>query len=245
MRLHPVGRTAARALFGFCLAGLLARPMILQSTEADIVRGIDQSVANREQKLLGYTVTEHYSVYRNQDKVHPAAQMTVKTTYVKDRGKSYQVLSQSGSGIIRKEVLGRVLDGERTATEPANRATALITSTNYTIHEKGTEVVGGRNCIALAIAPRRVGPYLIQGDLWVDAQDYSIVQLSGVTVKSPSIFAGQTEVARQYAIIDGFPMATHATATSSSWLFGQTTIEIEYAGYQIERAQPASEPGSP
>lgn len=240
-----MGRTDARALLGFCLACLLARPLISQNTEADIMRGIDASVAHREQNLLGYTVTEHYSVYRNQDKVHPAAEMTVKTSYLKDRGKSYQVLSESGSGIIRKEVLGRVLDGERTATEPANRATALITSANYTIHERGAEVVGGRNCIALAIAPRRIGPYLFQGELWVDAQDYSIVQLSGVTAKSPSIFAGQTQVARQYAIIDGFPMATHATATSSSWLFGQTTIEIEYTGYQIERAQPAPEPGSP
>lgn len=238
-----MGRTAA--LFAFSLACLLSCPLISQSTEADIIRGIDASVAHREQNLLGYTVTERYSVYRNQDKVHPAAEMSVKTTYVKDRGKSYQVLSESGSGIIRKEVLGRLLEGERTATEPANRATALITSANYTIHEKGAEVVGGRNCIALAIAPRRIGPYLLQGDLWVDAQDYSIVQLSGVTVKSPSIFAGQTQVARQYAIIDGFPMATHGIATSSSWLFGQTVIEIEYSGYQIERAQPAPEPGSP
>jgi hypothetical protein len=105
---------------------------------------------------------------------------------------------------------------------------------------KGSEIVGGRSCIALAIEPRRVGQYLFRGELWVDAQDGSIVQLSGYTAKSPSIFAGPTQVARQYAIIDSFPMATHGSATSQSWIFGQTTIDIEYTGYQIERRAPST-----
>lgn len=230
----------APPLLGLCLVCVLAPSLVAQSTDADVIRAIDTSVASREENLLGYTVTEHYSVFRGQDKVHPAAEMTVKTTYHKDRGKSYEVLSESGSEIIRKQVLGRILDSERTATQPANRPTALITSANYNLRVKGAEVVGGRNCIALAVGPRRAGQYLFQGSLWVDAQDGSIVQLSGYTAKSPSIFAGPTQVSRQYAIVDSFPMATHASATSQSWLFGQTTIEIEYTGYQIERRAPAS-----
>lgn len=224
----------AHQLLGACIVSLFAAPAGPQSTEADAIRGIDSSVAAREVNLLTYTVTEHYAVFRNQDKVHPAAEMTVKTTYQKDKGKSYEVLSESGSDIIRKQVLGRVLDAERTATEPANRATALINSANYNFHLKGPEIVGGRSCLALAISPRRAGQYLFQGNLWIDAQNHSVVQLAGYTAKSPSIFAGPTQVARQYAIIEGFPMATHASATSSSWLFGQTTIEIDYTGYQIE-----------
>ena len=226
---------------GFCFAvALTAVRVPAQTNEAGVIHGIDASVAAREANLLGYTVTEHYAVFRNHDNVHPVAEMTVKTTYQKDKGKSYQVLSESGSEIIRKQILGRVLESERTATQPANRVTAIITSANYNMHVKGSETIGGRNCITLAIAPRRVGPYLFQGDLWVDAQDFSIVQLAGYTVKSPSIFAGSTEVARQYVLVDGFPMATHASATSNSWLFGQTNIAIDYSGYQIERTPPTS-----
>jgi len=160
--------------------------------------------------------------------------MTVKTTYQKDSGKSYEVLNESGSQLILKQLLGRVLDSEKTLTQPANRTSALINSTNYTMHVKGREVVDGRNCIALSIAPRRSAQYLFQGDLWVDAQDYSIVQLAGVTAKSPTVLAGPTQVSRHYATFEGLPMATHATATSASWLLGQTTIDIEYTGYQME-----------
>ena len=214
--------------------GVLTFPAFPQANDSAVIQGIDASVASRDQSLISYSVTEHYSVFRNQEKVHPAAEMTVKTTYQRDKGKSYAVLSQSGSELLLKQVLGRVIDGERTATKPANRPAALITSANYTMRVKGREVVDGRNCIALAIVPRRSAPLLFQGDLWVDAQDYSIVQLSGLTSKGPNMLAGPTQVARQYATVEGFPMATHAIATSTSWLLGQTTIEIDYAGYQID-----------
>ncbi len=225
-------------IFAVGVLGPFALASYSQIPDEAVIHGIDSSVTSREQNLISYTVTEHYSVFRNQDKtqdkVQPAAQMTLKSTYQKDHGKSFAILNQSGSELLLKQVLGRVLDSERTVTQPANRGSALITSANYTMHVKGREVVDGRNCISLSIAPRQSAAYLFQGDLWVDAQDYSIVQLSGVTAKSPSVLVGPTQVARHYATIDGFPMATHATAISSSWLLGQTTIEIDYSGYQIQ-----------
>jgi len=214
--------------------GLSSLPSYSQTADAAVIQGIDASVVSRDQNVVAYNVTEHYTVFRHLDKAHPAAEMTVKTAYQRDKGKSFTVLNESGSELILKQVLARVLEGERTATQPANRATALITSANYTMQVKGHQVLDGRNCINLSIAPRHGSPYLFQGDLWVDALDYSIVHLSGLASKSPSMLAGQTQVARHYANFDGFPMATHATAVSSSWLLGQTTIEIEYTGYQIE-----------
>ena len=221
---------------GICPAAVLLVSSLLSYSQTDdaVILEIDGSVTARDLKVASYTVTEHYSVFRNQDNSHPAAEMTVKTVYQRDKGKSFTVLNESGSALIRKQVLARVLESERVATQPVNRATALITSSNYSMHVTGHEKVAGRNCITLSIAPRRSSPYLFQGSLWVDAVDYSIVQLSGLTSKSPSMLAGETQVARQYANFNGFPMATHATAISSSWLLGRTIIEIEYTGYQIE-----------
>ena len=226
------GRTVVFLAAG--IFGVSIFPVFPQENDAAVIQGIDASVASRDHSLNSYTVTEHYSVFRNREKVHPVAEMTVKTNYQRDKGKSYAVLSQSGSELFLKQVLGRVIDGERTATQPANRPNALITSANYNMRVKGREVVDGRNCITLAIVPRRAAPLLFQGELWVDAQDYSIVQLSGLTSKSPNMLSGLVQVARHYATIDGFPLATHATATSSGWLLGQTTVEIDYTGYHVE-----------
>jgi hypothetical protein len=85
----------------------------------------------------------------------------------------------------------------------------------------------------LALTPRRKAPYLIEGTLWVDTQDGTIVKIEGIGSKSPSIFTGPTHMMRQYANIDGFAEATRARAESSSVLLGKTVVTIDYSGYQI------------
>ena len=219
-----------------CISGGLGGSVPLpaqQDTSAAIIQRIDASVHARENHLLGYTVTEHYAVFRNHDEQHPAADMVVKTTYQKDVGKNYTIVSESGSEILRK-VLEAVLDNERGMTRPANRITAVITPANYEMTVKGMETVDGRSCVALSLKPRRVSPYLLNGTVWVDAREGSIVQLQGVTAKSPSMFAGASQVFRQYSTIDGLSMATHARVISNSWLAGQTIIKIDYTDYQVQ-----------
>jgi hypothetical protein len=94
--------------------------------------------------------------------------------------------------------------------------------------------VNGRDCLLLAISPRRKAPYLLEGTVWVDARDYSLVQIQGTPSKSPSMFSGATLMMRQYANVQGFAEATHARAVSSSFMFGQTVITIDYSNYSIE-----------
>jgi hypothetical protein len=200
------------------------------------VQGIDASVQARIDHVAGYTVTEHYAVFRNGNESHPAAEMTVRTDYRKEQGKSYTILSQSGSGLLRSQLLGTVLDREKQMSQPGMRETVLVNSANYEMKLKSatTLMVDGHECLVLSLTPRRNSPSLFQGTLWVDAADYSIVQLEGTAAKSPSFLTGATQVMRQYAKFDGFPMATHASAVSKSALLGQTVVKIDYTAYQIQ-----------
>jgi hypothetical protein len=220
---------AACLLFGFA-------PVVSHAREAntEILQKIDAAVQARDEGLAAYTVTEHYAVFRNHDEVHPAAEMTVKTTYQKNIGKSYSILSETGPELLRKQVLEAILDNEKRMSQPDNRATAVITSANYEMTVKGSEAVDGRNCVAVALKPRRMSPYLFYGTIWVDVQDQAIVQLQGVAAKSPTVLTGPSQVFRQYATINGLPMATHAKAVSKSWLLGQTTIKIDYSNYEMQ-----------
>lgn len=233
----PSSRPARRTAFlASALAFVFAWPFCLSAQlppNDAVVRGIDAAVAAREENVISYTVTEHYSVFRNEDKDHPAAQVIVKTSYQKDHGKSYTIVSQSGSSIILKQLIPRILDSEHEINQPANRAHSLITSANYNMQVQAEDKVTGRNCLVIQIAPRRSSPYLFAGKLWVDVADQSIVQLEGIASKSPSMFAGATQVSRTYDRINGYGMATHATAISSSWLLGRTTVQIDYTGYEI------------
>jgi hypothetical protein len=92
----------------------------------------------------------------------------------------------------------------------------------------------GRDCYILSIRPRQKAPNLIVGSIWVDAKDFTIVRLEGNSSKAPSVFAGTTHLMRQYANINGFSMATHARAESTTLLFGPTILTIDYTNYDIQ-----------
>ena len=81
--------------------------------------------------VLGFTDIEHYSVYRGRDETHPVAEMTVKDTYRKGVGKTYTILSQSGSGIVMRFGLKPLLDNEESINKPGNVEKSWFTSANY------------------------------------------------------------------------------------------------------------------
>ena len=235
-----------RRSIGLALACLLAFlvPVMVPAQQLDtasVIQQVDAAVKARNDNLAGYTVTEHYTVYRNKDEVHPVAEMTVMTSYSMESGKSYTIVSQSGSSIVRNLILGEILDNEKQLNLPGIREGTWITSANYEMHLKpgGTQHLDGRDCLVLALIPKRKASYLIEGSLWVDAKDGSIVQVQGTTSKSSSLLTGPTQVMRQYANISGFSQATHVRAVSNSFMFGQTIVTIDYRDYHIQlRALP-------
>jgi hypothetical protein len=208
---------------------------VQQPDEATVIRGIDAAIKARFDSVLSFTDVEHYAVYRNGDETHPAAEMTVKIAYNKDSGKSYTVVSETGSEILRHFVFDSLLEDEKRVNEPANREASWFISANYEmkLHPGGIQHVDGRDCLVISINPRQKAANLIQGTMWVDAKDFSTVKIEGVSTKSPSMLTGPSHVMRQYAMVDGFAQAMHARAESDSSLFGKTIVTIEYRDYQF------------
>jgi hypothetical protein len=207
-----------------------------QPDEAAIARGVDAAVQARFDHILAYTAIEHYAIYRNSDEIHPVAEMTVKASYQRESGKTYTIVSQTGSSILRTMVLGTLLDNEKQINLPSIRQSAWITSSNYQMKLKpgGNQSIDGRECLVLELTPKRKEPHLIQGTLWVDAKDFSIVQLQGVASKSPSILTGPTKMERHYNKVSGYAQAAHARAVSNSGLLGQTIVKIDTSDYQMQ-----------
>lgn len=232
---QPEGNPRISALL--CLL-LFAMPLATaqQLNEASVVRQVDDAVQSRVEHVEDFTDKEHYAVYRGKDESHPVAEMTVRTIYRRGVGKTYTILAESGSSIIRKFGLMPLLENEKTINQPGNVAQSWFTSANYQMHLKSGEAqsLDGRECLILSINPKRKAPNMIEGTMWVDAKDYSIAQVDGVASKSPSVWAGTTHMMRRYMNISGYPMATHARAEASSLLFGRTVVTIDYQEYRIQ-----------
>jgi hypothetical protein len=240
MRLFPLSGRLRR--FPSHPAVLLLALHLIQGSpaqkrdEASVIQQVDSAVKDRFNAIGGYTATEHYAVFRSGDESNPVAEMMVETNYRRESGKSYTILSESGSQIIRRLVLDAILDREKQINEPGAREQAWITSTNYEMKLKpgGPQHIDGRDCQMLSVTPRRKAPNLIVGKILVDARVGSLVQLDGTASKSVSALTGPATVMRQYADIDGFSMATHARAVSNSFLFGTTVVTIDYSDYKIQ-----------
>lgn len=202
---------------------------------AAVIRDLDAANVSRHNNLLEYSNVEHYAVYRGKDR-QPAAEMTVRVTYKKGVGKSYAILQQSGSSVVLKFGLHPLLENEKTINDPAKVAQSWFTSANYEMQLKPevSRVIDGRNCLAVAISPRHKAPNLVEGTLWVDAHDHTLVEVEGVASKKPSVFAGTTTMMRRYVNMTGYAMATHAHAESSSFLFGRTAVTVDYTDYHFQ-----------
>jgi hypothetical protein len=230
-------RTARIVAAIFLPAALLIATAAAQQPDAStVIHGIDEEVQARVNHVEGFTDIEHYAVFRGDDETHPSAEMTARDTYKKGHGKTYTILSQSGSGVVQRYGLHPLLKNETDINEPSKVEESWFNSANYEMRLEAGEVqaVNGRKCYVLAITPKRPAPNMIDGTLWVDANDYSIVKVQGVASKSPSIFAGTTHMMREYVNIDGYPMATHARAESESHWFGRTVVVIDYSDYRLQ-----------
>lgn len=233
-----LGRKGPRLLIALLLiaaAGCVST-RAQQPDSAAVVRMVDAAVQARVNHVQGFTAIEHYLVYREDDESHPVAEMTVRDTYKRGVGKTYTILTQSGSAIVQRFGLRTLLDNERAINEPGKVELSWFTSSNYEMALKpdAPQQIDGRNCYALAVKAKRLAPNTIDGTLWVDSSDGSLVKVDGVASKNPSVLAGSTHMMRQYAQVDGYSMATHARAEASSMLFGRTVVRVEYSDYQLQ-----------
>jgi hypothetical protein len=225
-------RAAALSVL-FCMS--VAQGSSQQVDSVALLAKVDAAVKARLDGISGYSAIEDYKVFRGKDETNPVAQMRVKTTYEQATGKTYQILSESGSSVIRNLVLHAILENETHVNKPGVREGAWLTTKNYEMKVQGGGVqkVDGRDCYALQLFPHEREPYLIVGTMWVDAKNGQIVRIEGKGAKSSNIFAGETKMKRDYADMGGFAQATRARAESDSFLFGLTVITIDYRDYQF------------
>lgn len=225
----------ARRFFLFGVAAVLAIAAARAQTGDAVSRQIDAAVQQRVENVSGFTDIEKYDVYRGQDETHSVAEITVKMTYRRGEGRSYKILSQSGSDLIRKFGLVPLLNAESRISQPGTLEHTWFTTANYQMKLKSSRPVplNGRQCYVLTIAPRHKGHSAIDGTLWVNAEDGSIVKVEGVASRRPSILAGTTRMMREYKKVHGYAMATYARAESNSHIIGRTVVTVDYSHYDL------------
>jgi hypothetical protein len=88
----------------------------------------------------------------------------------------------------------------------------------------------------IAIAPKTPNKYLMQGRIWIDAQEYAIVRIEGKPAKNPSFWTKSVHFVHKYEKRGPFwfPVSDHSVTDVR--IFGSTEVTIEYFDYSPNKS---------
>ena len=184
-------------------------------------------------ELRRYRAVRHYQVdYRSL-----SARMDAEVSYDAVEGKSFRIVSQSGSNLLCDKVLKKAVDSEKEASQ--DKASTALNDTNYRFSLLGTDTVNGRPAYMLHEEPLREGKFLSRGKIWIDAEDFAVVKMETEPAKSPSFWISRTSINSSSVKTDGFWLPGKTRSETKVRIGGTAVLTIDYGTYQVVAAEMA------
>jgi hypothetical protein len=201
---------------------------------ADILAAVARTSATRH--TVAYSGWRQYSIHNL--RFGKSASAKVRITSDPGQGKQFTIANQTGHSRLIG-VIETLLSSEADASRPENAGRHEIGPANYTAALRGSETVAGRDCWVLAITPKSKNKYLLKGTAWVDKKTYALVRLDGVTASSVSMWVGAPHIVQDFAPVDGVWLPVHMVSNSSTFLLGDSGLDVRYTNYQVKSSDSA------
>jgi hypothetical protein len=198
-------------------------------TADNVVAKMMQFDGQRQSELAGYTAVRHYAAVNK--KRH--AEMLVRVSCDSSGAKEFTIVSEDGSGSIRKHVFHKLLSEETEASRRGTRSSTRLIPDNYEFQMVGRETLETGPAYVLSVVPRTQNKYLINGKIWVDANDYSIVRIEGQPAKNPSFWVHSVHFVHTYQKVGRFWFASSTRTTSEIRIFGESELTIDNSEYAL------------
>jgi outer membrane lipoprotein-sorting protein len=195
----------------------------------EVVAKMMQFEAHRQSELTGYTATRRYVGVNKKRR----AEMLVRVECASDGAKQFTILSEEGSGSIRKHVFQKLLREETEASRRGTRNSTRLTPANYDFQIVGQETLETGPAYVFEVSPKTRNKYLIRGRIWVDANDYSIVRIEGKPARNPSFWVHSVHFVHTYQKVGQFWFASSTHTTSEIRIFGESELTIENSDYTL------------
>ena len=204
-------------------------------TASQIVQQVERHNKARLDELRQYKALRHYAVEYKGFAHTVDAKMDVEVSYDAATGKSFRIVSQSGSNLLCEKVLKRAVDSEK----EASRDKSLTALTNYRFSLLGTDTVNGRPAYTLHEEPLSEGKFLSRGKIWIDAEDFAVVKMETEPAKNPSFWISRTSISSSAVKADGFWLPGRTRSETKVRIGGTAVLTIDYGTYQVVPAETA------
>jgi negative regulator of sigma E activity len=227
-------RTGTVFILGYLIVtgGLACAADAVAPSGDEILARLQAENNRRHVELKEYSGSRQYTLQNL--RFGKQAAVDVLMNYHQVDGERYTVVTRSGSDKLNG-IVDRVIASEKDASIPPEKARHDITAANYKVRMLGNDVIAGRSCYILELAPRMKNRFLIIGKAWVDADSYGVMRVEGQFAASLSILVGAPRIKEEFIEVDGFWLPGHVKSVSSSFLLGPTELDIHFTNYQIVR----------
>lgn len=185
----------------------------------------------RENGLHGYESVRRYEVEYKGYSAHLDGRLVVDANFDAATGKSFRIVSQSGSKLLVDKVLKRLVQSEAEANRDQHGTD--LTPANYSFRMVGTEMLGDRPSYVLEVEPVTSNKFLYRGKVWVDAQDLALARIEAQPAKNPSFWISSTAIRQQYTKVGGYWLPAENRSESKVRVGGTAILTIDYGAYHV------------
>jgi outer membrane lipoprotein-sorting protein len=204
------------------------------SADEIVARMMERDQARRV-SLGSYTWTSQYVL----DNKERHAEMTVRWTRQPDGTKRFEIVTEQGDGCVRDHVFHKLLESEVEASRPSLQERNRLNTNNYSFQLEGMESIKGRLAYVLEIKPKNEAKFLTKGRVWVDAEDYAVVQMEGSPSKKPSFWVNSVRYVQTFEKTGDFWLASSNRSVTEAKLFGKAEMVITHFDYSLTTLQAA------
>jgi len=153
-------------------------------------------------------------------------------------GFRYEIIGEGGSGFVRGKVLRPWLASEKKMWADGDPERASFSLANYAFDDRGLTPDG---LACLGVQSRRKDVLLVDGSIYVNADDGDIVRIEGRLSKSPSFWTRRVEVVRHYLRINGVHVPVAIESVAQVLIAGRSTFRMTYS-YETINGQRVGDP---
>jgi hypothetical protein len=209
---------------------------------AQIVGQMEHHNRSQAEALKHYQAVRSYEAEYHGFATTIEGKMEVEVNFDASAGKSFRIVSQSGSKLLCEKVLKRAIDSEKEASQ--DRGATALTPANYRFQLIGSDVLNGRPSYILYVEPLKETKFLYRGKIWVDATDFAVAKIEAGPAKSPSFWISRTLIRYTSAKTGDFWLPQLSRSETKVRIGGTALLTIDYGTYQIVAATPNRSAGN-
>lgn len=201
-------------------------------TTARVVEEMVTRNEQRAQALESYRATRvyHLEYHGLADK---NADLVAAITYQRPDQLKFSIVSESGSALLNKQVLKRLMEAEVESMREENHRRTAIRPENYEFRLVAYERTLGHDFYVLEVTPRTKNKFQFRGQIWVEEKDFAVARIEGEPAKNPSWWTKRNVIHVTYGKQGDFWLPMRNETVTQVRILGWSLLTIIYQDYQI------------